>query len=190
MVVVGLEGFVDPANNATRPQGGGFIVPAATVTLGASVGAPTIITPFNLTFSEVPQLAPPGLLAMGDNAIKLASTGEWLMLSYGFAPSAHSYPAGCIVYGPPGDLCRYTLFVMSAAPVPPNSTHGIPTEWSYRSNVTDPTGFGAEGTVLAHFSTRKVHSGTTIGSRNVAGDEARSSSMPLSSVPLAYQCYG
>lgn len=147
LVVVGLEGWADPAAPANASGGGGrFTIPAATLSSNGSVLSRT-----NMTMANFPQLASADGLAMGDNAIRLRS-GTWLMLSYGFAAPT----AGCIVAGPPGKNCMYTLYVMAGAPGSeadssgdrPNdaaagvAASGFPTRWEYRASISDPQRFG------------------------------------------------
>jgi sialidase-1 len=162
MVVVGLEGFADPAAPANRSSGGGsFIIPAATLS-----GSGAVTDTYNLTMEGFPPLNAAVGLAMGDNAIKLKS-GTWLMLSYGFAPAADSFPAGCVVAGPPGKSCRYTLYVMAGVVEQGQTTRTaagagagaagrpIPTRWAYRANISDPLALGAEGPCEPQFAQLK-----------------------------------
>jgi hypothetical protein len=114
-------------------------------------GNGSVLSRTNMTMSKFPQLASADGLAMGDNAIRLRS-GTWLMLSYGFAAPT----AGCIVNGPPGKNCMYTLYVMAGAPGSeadssgdrPNdaaagvAASGFPTRWEYRASISDPQRFG------------------------------------------------
>ena len=158
MVVVGLEGFAKAgAENATNPAGGGgFFIPAATIANGA------VSSTFNLSMSGFPRLCCDVGLAMGDNAIKLAS-GTWLMLSYGFAWPTN----GCIVSGPPGKACKYTLFIMAGNTTMEyrgNRRHnddemsvsvvstGFPSEWQYRSQIADRKNIGVEGPCEPQFT--------------------------------------
>eukprot|EP01047_Picozoa_sp_COSAG01_P059360 COSAG01_NODE_7114_length_3344_cov_4.114946_3_plen_459_part_00 len=149
VVVVGLEGFADPRAPANRSSGGGrFFIPAATLS-----GSGAVTDLFNLTMENFPPLNSDTGLAMGDNAIKLQS-GTWLMLGYGFAPAAHSFPKGCIVAGPPGRSCRYTLYVMAGitAAAAGAARSPIPIRWEYRANISDTNAFGGEGPCEPQFT--------------------------------------
>ena len=151
MVVVGLEGFADPTAPANSSSGGGrFFIPAATLS-----GSGAVTDTYNLTMEKFPPLNSNVGLSMGDNAIKLKS-GTWLMLGYGFAPAAASFPKGCIVAGPPGRTCRYTLYVMvgvaAAAVEGGGSQRPIPTRWEYRANISDTSAFGGEGPCEPQFT--------------------------------------
>jgi hypothetical protein len=85
------------------------------------------------------------------------------MLSYGFAAPT----AGCIVAGPPGKNCMYTLYVMTGAPGSETddsnggrtntaaagvAASGFPTRWAYRASISDPQYFGAEGPCEPQFA--------------------------------------
>ena len=152
-----LEGFADPMAPANRSSGGGsFIIPAATLS-----GSGAVMGTYNLTMGGFPPLYSKLGLAMGDNAIKLKSA-TWLMLSYGFAPAADSFPAGCIVAGPPGKSCRYTLYVMAGVQgqsvggsASAGAARPIPTRWEYRANISDTEAFGVEGPCEPQFTQLK-----------------------------------